>query len=247
MFPRRGGVVGGSTINVFGERFDSSGTPTVTVGGNVCQVISFSSSKISCTLPGGLDTADVAVTTGVESATFIGGYRYITGLPPSTPVVRINVGGAAYTDSQGGLWEADLKNSYFAFGGSVGSRGATTATISGTSDASLYKTYRIYTLTKPGPYQYVMPVPAPGRYKVVLHFSETDPARASVGKRVMDIWVEGKLFRQGFDIATAAGGAFIATTLTSTVTVIDGKITVELKPVVHNPTISAIEVFNVGK
>jgi Malectin domain/IPT/TIG domain len=247
VFPRRGGEAGGTLLSIFGERFDSSGSPTVSVGGRECRVLSFTSSKITCTLPAGSGTVDIAVTTGVESATFLAGYRYITGLPGTIPLVRINAGGAAYTDSLRNKWEADTKNAYYSKGGSQGTRGATTATISGTADGALYQSYRVFTLGTPTPFLYVIPVPASGKYTVVLHFCEVDVSRATVGARVMDIWVENKLFRQNFDIATTARGVFIAVVLKVTETITDGSVSIELKPVTHNPIISAIEVYSVGK
>jgi Malectin domain/IPT/TIG domain len=247
VFPRRGGEAGGTSLSIFGERFDSSGSPTVSVGGRECRVLSFTSSKITCTLPAGSGTVDIAVTTGVESATFLAGYRYITGLPGTTPLVRINAGGAAYTDSLGNKWEADAKNAYYSKGGNKGTRGATTASISGTADGTVYQSYRVFTFGTPTPFLYVIPVPISGKYTVVLHFCEVDLTRATVGARVMDIWIEGKLFRQSFDIATTAKGVFIAVVLKVTETITDGSVSVELKPVTHNPIISAIEVYSVGK
>jgi Malectin domain/IPT/TIG domain len=242
-------------LRIFGERFDSSESPTVTIGGRPCLVLAFTAVEISCTLPGGTGTVDIVVTTGAESATFLAGYRYITGMPGLVALFRINAGGEAYRDSTGNVWEADAKNAYYARGAasrsdsaaSTGTKGATTATISGTTDGALYQSYRVFPFGTSSPFLYVLPVPAADKYKVVLHFCEVDLFRTMPGSRVMDIYIEGKLFRQGFDIAAAAGGVFIAMTLSATEYVSDGAISIELKAVKHNPIIAAIEVFSVDK
>src|SRR5438132_3339726 len=54
---------------------------------------------------------------------------------PASSAVRINCGGNSYTDSSGQVWSADA---YF----SGGTAGSSTATISGTSDPTLYQTER---------------------------------------------------------------------------------------------------------
>lgn len=94
VFPTRGSQLGGTVLDVYGVNLDNT-TPTVTVGGNNCHVVSFSSSKIECTLPLGTGTVDVVVTAGAEVSTFSNGYRYITGLPqgtaaPTTPAPTIS-------------------------------------------------------------------------------------------------------------------------------------------------------------
>ena len=84
IFPRRGHESGGSRLSVYGEKLDISGVPTVTVGGLNCPIKgAVTSSKISCTLPAGTGTVDVMVTSGTESDTFVGAYRYIIGETPT--------------------------------------------------------------------------------------------------------------------------------------------------------------------
>jgi len=80
IFPRRGGLAGGSTLTIYGQNFQKNGaSPSITVGGSNCVVQSTSNKKLKCTLPGGLGTVDVVVTVGGESYTFYSGYRYISG------------------------------------------------------------------------------------------------------------------------------------------------------------------------
>jgi hypothetical protein len=50
------------------------------VGGKNCPLSGpISASTIKCALPGGTGRADVVVTSGAQTATFVDGYRYITG------------------------------------------------------------------------------------------------------------------------------------------------------------------------
>jgi Glucose / Sorbosone dehydrogenase/IPT/TIG domain len=81
VFPRRGGLAGGSKLMIFGVNFD--GAPVVTVGGKVCtNPVRVSTKKIECILPAGvLGRADVVVTIGAATDTYAKGYRYITGRP----------------------------------------------------------------------------------------------------------------------------------------------------------------------
>jgi hypothetical protein len=79
VFPRRGSMAGGSMLTIYGINFGPS--PSVTVGGSNCILLSSSTVKIQCTLPGGIGTVDVVVTVGGAVATFAKGYRYITGAP----------------------------------------------------------------------------------------------------------------------------------------------------------------------
>jgi Malectin domain/IPT/TIG domain len=246
VFPRRGGQAGGNVLSIFGEKFDSGGTPAVSVGRRACPVLSFTASKITCTLPGGSGTADIVVTTGSNEATFAAGYRYITGspMPAQFLVARINCGGNAYTDTAGNTWEADSTHAYYSPGGAVS---VTTIGIVNTDDDTLYQSNRPFKRNKPGPYRYVIPVPVAGEYVVTLHFAETDPFRDAVGDRKVDIWVEGTLSFAGFDIVKEAGAAFTALNITTTVTVTDGSVAIELKPIKSNPMISAIAVYGIGK
>jgi len=81
-FPRRGGVAGGSNLNIYGVNFDSSSGLSVTVGGSSCPILSIAATKIVCKLPGGSGTVDVVVSSSSgESSTFERGYRFITGQP----------------------------------------------------------------------------------------------------------------------------------------------------------------------
>ena len=97
VFPRRGSISGGTPLKVYGEKLFVDGRqPTVAVGGKPCTVNGMKEYTdvagkamqwIQCTLPeaGKTGLADVLVTFGRESYTFVGGYRYISGGAPIPP------------------------------------------------------------------------------------------------------------------------------------------------------------------
>jgi hypothetical protein len=80
VFPRRGGQGGGNRLQIYGENFTDM--TRITVGRRNCPVMSFSATKIECTLPGGTGTVDIVVL-GVNNQKYVfeRGYRYVTGLP----------------------------------------------------------------------------------------------------------------------------------------------------------------------
>jgi IPT/TIG domain/Malectin domain/Glucose / Sorbosone dehydrogenase len=81
VFPRRGGLAGGSQLMIFGVNF--GGLRNVTIGGSACSNATLvSPTKITCILPPGtVGRKDVTVSTSSASDTFVKGYRYITGRP----------------------------------------------------------------------------------------------------------------------------------------------------------------------
>ena len=82
VFPRRGTVLGGNKLNIYGVNFQAP--VQVLVGDRPCPVTFVSATKLQCTLPGqsAIGTVDVMVTGGDgQTYTFERGYRYITGLP----------------------------------------------------------------------------------------------------------------------------------------------------------------------
>jgi Glucose / Sorbosone dehydrogenase/IPT/TIG domain len=79
VFPRRGGQSGGNVLQIYGVNFKNP--ITVTVGGRSCPVISFSNTRLECSMPGGLGTVDIFVLGGNGNYTHERGYRYVTGIP----------------------------------------------------------------------------------------------------------------------------------------------------------------------
>lgn len=82
---------------------------------------------------------------------------------PAAVVIRVNVGGAAFTDPAGRAWAADA---YFTQG--IVSDNCPRS-IAQTDNANLYCSYRWFNAVPP--YLYEIPVPN-GSYTVRLHFAE---------------------------------------------------------------------------
>jgi len=83
-------------------------------------------------------------------------------------------------------------------------------------------------------------VPVPGHYAVRLHFAETCQCATEPGQRIFDIELEGSVVKT-LDIVEAAGWRR-PHTVASTVSVVDGALTLEMLGIVRNPVLSGIEV-----
>lgn len=145
------------------------------------------------------------------------------------PTVRINVGGAAFTDAAGAAWQADQH-----FTG--GSASNTAYEVAGTTDDPIYYARRW------GAFAYNIPVPN-GQYTLNLHFA--DSLYTVAGKRVFDVRIEGTTALSNFDIAARAGGK-AKLVKTFTVNVTDGMVTIETIRKIENPLLSGIELIPFG-
>lgn len=110
------------------------------------------------------------------------------------------------------------------------------ASVAGTSDAALYLTQRV------GQVQYNIPVPKINNYQVTLLFAEIDPNAQAKGSRVFDIYFQGALAYNNFDIFNAAGGGFKAVSLAPVIAVVGGTLQISFVSQVNLPLIAAIEV-----
>jgi hypothetical protein len=156
---------------------------------------------------------------------------FTTIAPPT--VLRINSGGAAYTATGGNVFVADQNF----FGGSTNS---TTATISGTSDQTLYKNERW------GSFSYAIPV-TPGTYDVRLHFVEMYYAAPCAGKRIFSIDIGDTAASPdlpNLDICGQVGpNAALVKTIVG-VNVTDGFLNIQsIYGTMDDPEIAAIEVY----
>lgn len=156
---------------------------------------------------------------------------------PMPVVVRLNVGGKAFVDSEGNLWQTDR------FYHGVSSISKTKESIRNTNDDSLFRSARFFRRNRRGPFFYEIPVPLMGNYTVTLGFAEIVDWRTKVGDRRMIIAMEDELVLDKFDIVEVAGAGFTATFETFNVRVIDGNLTIAFTPFKFNPTVSTIEVF----
>lgn len=168
--------------------------------------------------------------TVTASAGGLSGSFALTNLPPS--VLRVNAGGSAYTDSLGNQWVMDT-------GFAGGWFGASSASVSGTSDPTLYQTEQYSTNVLVFHAQM-----APGVYRVTLKFAETQYAAA--GKRIFDIYINGVLAYPRLDIFAAAGGANRAFDLPLAVAAADGQVDIKLVAITGNAKANAIEIASIS-
>jgi Malectin domain len=147
--------------------------------------------------------------------------------------IRVNCGGAAYTDSKGQVWQAD-------FGFNEGTISSIAATVKDTSDSPLFQKSRL-NAARATPLSYTFTVPD-GVYHVNLYFAETDPARMAVGARIFDVKMQGRFVFDNLDIFAEAGSDS-AIVKSSDVTVSNGTITLDFINVVQSAKINAIEIL----
>jgi uncharacterized repeat protein (TIGR01451 family) len=160
-------------------------------------------------------------------------------LCPSAPAVLVDVGSnAPYTDTQGGLWQADR-----AFGGANtwGYTGAsavysTADHVWGTGDVALYQTERFWTNGNGG-YRFTLPN---GDYEVLLKFAEIYPG-AKVGTRVFSVRIEGVEVLAHLDLMEIAG-ANTAYDALIPISVADGLLSVDFVAEQSLPALKAIAV-----
>jgi len=147
--------------------------------------------------------------------------------------IRVNCGGAAYTDSKGQVWQADYDFS----GGMLNPR---SATIAGTADPTLYQTGRRNDSTVPT-MKYNFPVNN-GIYHVNLYFAETYSLAFKPAARVFNVKIQGNVLFQNLDIFAEAGAdAALVKGVDATVT--NGILNIEFDNVVDNAKINAIEIL----
>ena len=147
--------------------------------------------------------------------------------------IRVNCGGAAYTDTNGQVWQADA-------GYNTGTATTNTATTTGTSDPTLYRSNR----WSNAPLVYSFPV-TNGNYQVNLLFAENIAGLQTVGARVFNVKINSALVLQKFDIFAAAGAnAALVESFNTTVT--NGTMAIEFDSLVQNAKINAIEILPIA-
>ena len=151
--------------------------------------------------------------------------------PPATAgAIRIKAGSsAAFTDSQGNVWQADQGFS----GGDVIERAD--LSITNTTEPGIYRSEH-YSMDS-----FSTPV-ANGKYLVKLHFCETYEGITGAGQRVFSFTVQGHEFKD-FDVWAKAGGPFTAYVQSVPVEVTNGKLLITFTSNVENPQINGIEII----
>lgn len=150
--------------------------------------------------------------------------------------LRINAGGAAYTDQQGNRWLADS-------GYNTGVVSSTSTGIKNTLDDALYRIKR-YDKNSSPEMEYSFRIPN-GEYVVKLHFAETWKGAFKAGRRQFHINIEGKRVESHLDIF-ARVGANKALIRSYPITLRDGQLNIRFLHKIENPLINAIEVLPIA-
>jgi PKD repeat protein len=103
--------------------------------------------------------------------------------------------------------------------------------VAGTDEDTLYHYYAMDTITGTG-FSYAVPLDN-GTYKVKLSFA--DLWNTETGQRLADIYLEGALVREAFDIVAEAGSS-TPITLTFPVTLTDGRLDIKVVTNANSPT-----------
>lgn len=153
------------------------------------------------------------------------------------PPIRIVAQDNSVTDVQGHMWQPDR---YFR-GGILLRR---QRVVSGTADPDLYSGERF------GHFSYVIAVPE-GTYGLTLHFAEAyfgvqDQGAGGVSSRVFDLYCNGQVLLEGFDVFKAAGGGSraLVRTFHGLRPNPQGKLALEFVPVKNYAVVNAIEVVD---
>ncbi|MCM0082099.1 fibronectin type III domain-containing protein [Geomonas sp. Red32] len=172
-------------------------------------------------------TINVVLTASVNNAEIRGiKVAAATSTAPASGTVAFatNAGGSSYTSGSTGVtYQADADYS----GGTLG---ATTATISGTSDGALYQSERY------GNFSYAIPM-ANGNYNLTLKFAES--YFTASGKRVFNVAVNGTTVISNLDIFAKAG-ANTAYDVVVPVSVTNGTLNVTFTSVINNAEVRGL-------
>jgi parallel beta-helix repeat protein len=184
---------------------DSGGRVNAGRYGNTFEAAASNDELIHVVSPNGFEKFELGQNVDIE---WIG-----WGLGLENTIATMNVG----NNGRIGHWDAER---YFLNGTSTNF----TATIdtSGVAEPapmSVYQSYRYAANGVGSTLDAQLPVPD-GVYTLTLHFAE--PSYNSAGTRVFDIYAEGILAADDYDIAAAAGARYIATTIDLPVNVVGG-------------------------
>jgi hypothetical protein len=172
---------------------------------------------------------------GVRSQALLNGFEVLPGIRGKMAPVRILCSNHSAVDKNGFLWKADQHFS----GGRIAER-AEPIPDPGFGAFLSYRT---------GNFGYAIPV-ADGAYRVRLIFAEPvygrdTPAAEAVGRRLFDIYCNGRAVVNGLDVFREAGGAYrvIEKTFRHVKADAQGKILLSFVPVKSYAVLLAIEVL----
>ena len=147
------------------------------------------------------------------------------------------------SDCSGNVWLRDTAYTPGGAGYSAGTNGYVANTISGicTSAQSLYQRERYSTSGGGFLYQFDCPI---GLYETTLLEAET--YWSAVGKRLFNVFIQGRQVLTNFDIYAAAGGRNIPISRVFTNAVTNSQLQVLFTPVLDNARISGVQVRKIG-
>ncbi len=149
-------------------------------------------------------------------------------------VLRVNCGGALYTDPQGNDWVAD-------FGFNAGSVGSTLNPIANTDLDALYQSDRQDAPGRPE-LIYNFALRRYQTYEIDLHFAETDAAITGAGQRVFDVLVDGNVALAGVDPFAQSGALDTALVHTIQAFASGPSLSIQFNHVLGDPSIEGIHI-----
>ncbi len=157
-----------------------------------------------------------------------------THTPTPSFSIRLNCGGAQYTDTTGNVWLADKAFAAGSYGyeGGGGVADNTGVAVSGTIEDTLYQSERWGSPT----YRFTVPN---GTYQVTLKFAEMYFTAAN--QRIFNVAIEGTTVVTNLDIVAVAG-ARAAHDRTVIVTVTDGRLDITSSASVDGALFNAIQI-----
>ncbi|MEN0064417.1 MAG: MopE-related protein [Myxococcota bacterium] len=179
-------------------------------------------------------TVDVAASAfndaaGNDNAAFTNSDFTFAGTP-NPLVLAVNAGGPQVVAQSGRVYQADNFNNGMMF--------STGRPMAGTDDDGLYQSERF----QAGGFTYDVAVPN-GLYTVEMEFAEIFNQITMPGQRVFDVLLEGQVVVDNLDIFAEVGAIDTALTVTRTIRVTDGSLTLSTVGVVQNPKISAFAIL----
>ncbi|MDQ8188173.1 malectin domain-containing carbohydrate-binding protein [Pelagicoccus sp. SDUM812002] len=148
-------------------------------------------------------------------------------------VLRLNVGGDDFVDSEGNLWQSDAGLA----GGNIHSAGVD---VLDTEDDFLFRSER-WEPSSGNEIEYDLPLDN-GDFVVRLYFTEVNGSVARVGGRVFGVAVEDETVASEIDIFASVGLSMVHQVEVSG-TLADGSLSIALLREIDNPKLNAIEVL----
>ena len=176
-----------------------------------------------------------------KEVAFVNAIEVVPGTHGRLNPIRIIARPSSFTDSKGAEWSPDQ----FFFGGQYVQRHDKVA---GTADQELFQSERF------GNFSYAVPVVENSRYTATLSFCEHwfgagRPGGGGSGRRVFDVYINGRTLLENFDVFKEAGGALrpIQKTFRNLQPNAQGKLVFQFVPVRNYALVNAIEITEDSK